>query len=69
MRIAVKPTPSLARELDTVNAAGQQTVIKVDGRHDPCIVLRVLPVVEAMAAMVLLDAMLLRSAGADFAND
>jgi chorismate synthase len=69
MRVAVKPTPSLARELDTVNAAGQQTAIKVEGRHDPCIVLRVLPVVEAMAAMVLLDAMLLRSAGADFANE
>jgi chorismate synthase len=62
MRVAVKPTPSLARELATVTAAGEPSTVLTKGRHDPCLLPRVLPVVEAMAAMVILDAMLLRKA-------
>ena len=56
-RVAVKPTPSIALEQNTVNAAAVQNAkIKVSGRHDPCIVYRALPVVEAVGALVLLDA-------------
>ena len=59
-RAAVKPTPTIARPLRTVDDTGKETIITATGRHDPSIVLRVRPVVEAMAAMVVLDALLLR---------
>ena len=55
MRIAVKPTPSIAIEQKTVNAAMENTEIIVRGRHDPCIAIRAVPVVEAMTALVLAD--------------
>ncbi|MDR1389247.1 MAG: chorismate synthase [Treponema sp.] len=57
-RAAFKPTPSISAEQETVgkNGAGQRLVIK--GRHDLCIVPRVLPVVEAMAALVCADLLL-----------
>jgi len=58
MRIALKPTPTLPRALTTVNRNAEAAVIKAHGRHDPCIALRAVPVVEAMTCMVILDAML-----------
>jgi len=59
-RVAVKPTPSIAKEQDTVDLETNQTVkITVKGRHDPCIVPRALPVVEAVTAIALLDLWLL----------
>lgn len=55
-RVAMKPTPSIAREQDTVNL---QTMtndhLSIHGRHDPCIVVRAVPVVEAAAAVAALD--------------
>lgn len=58
-RVAVKPTPSIAKEQDTINYfTGENAKIKVKGRHDPCIVPRVLPCLEAAAAIVILDYML-----------
>ena len=57
--IAVKPTPSIAREQHTVNKNGEEQTIAITGRHDPCIVPRIIPVVEAMAAIVLADFALL----------
>lgn len=54
-RIAVKPTPSIAKTQQTVGADGKPAAIQVHGRHDPCIVPRVVPVVEAMTALVLAD--------------
>lgn len=58
-RVAVKPTPSIAKEQDTINYfTGENAKIKVKGRHDPCIVPRVLPCLEAAAAIVVLDYML-----------
>jgi len=60
-RVAVKPTPSIARELHTVTDDHRPTTVKTTGRHDPAILLRIPPVVEAMAAMTLLDARLMRS--------
>lgn len=61
MRVAVKPTPSIARELGALTDTGQIVAHSTKGRHDPCILPRVLPVVEAMAALTLLDAMLMSS--------
>ncbi len=58
MRIAFKPTATIMRKLETINDRGLPTVLKAKGRHDPCIVPRAVPVVEAMAAMVIFDAIL-----------
>ncbi|MBQ8184738.1 MAG: chorismate synthase [Lachnospiraceae bacterium] len=57
-RVAVKPTPSISREQQTVNKAGEEIRVQVKGRHDPIIVPRAVVVVEAMAALVLTDALL-----------
>jgi chorismate synthase len=58
VRIAVKPTPSIAKVQQTRDVHGKEVAITVGGRHDPCIVPRILPVAEAMLALVLIDAML-----------
>lgn len=62
-RIAVKPTPSISLPQKTVDSAGKRTGIEVTGRHDPCICPRIVPVVEAMTAVVLLDVLLCSRAG------
>lgn len=50
--VAIRPTPSISREQDTVNlATGENTKLVINGRHDPCIVHRALPVIEAAAAL------------------
>lgn len=54
-RVPVKPTSSIAREQRTVNRTGEETVIRTEGRHDACICPRIVPVVEAMACLVLED--------------
>lgn len=55
-RVAVKPTPSIARPQRTVDlAAMEETELSIHGRHDPCIAHRAVPVVEAVTAAVLLD--------------
>lgn len=56
MRVAVKPTASIATQQDTITVDGGPCAVEVKGRHDPCIVVRAVPVVENMAAFVLLDA-------------
>jgi chorismate synthase len=58
VRIAVKPTPSIALPQKTRNTAGEECGISIRGRHDPCIVPRIIPVAEAMLALVLIDALL-----------
>ncbi|ABS56081.1 Chorismate synthase [Methanoregula boonei 6A8] len=58
VRIAVKPTPSIAKVQHTRDIHGNATTITIGGRHDPCIVPRILPVAEAMLALVLIDAVL-----------
>jgi len=55
VRIAVKPTPSIAMPQKTVDIRGNDADISVKGRHDPCIVPRILPVAESMLALVLID--------------
>ena len=50
--VAIRPTPSISREQDTVNlASGEDAKLVIEGRHDPCIVQRALPVIEAAAAL------------------
>lgn len=57
-RVAVKPTPSIAQEQRTVNLQTMEnTTLSVKGRHDPCIVPRAVPVVEAAAAIALMNLM------------
>ena len=58
-RCAVKPTASLAQPQKTVNRDGEPADISTPGRHDPCLVPRMVPVVEAMTAIVLADLLLL----------
>ena len=55
-RVAIKPTPSIAKEQRTVNLETMTTdTVSVTGRHDPCIVPRAVAVVEAMAAIAIMD--------------
>ena len=61
LRIAVKPTSSIAKPQTTVDLTGKTRPIETHGRHDPCIVPRIIPVIEAMAALVLLDCMEIQS--------
>jgi chorismate synthase len=59
MRVAVKPTPSIAKEQLTVNLRSMEDAkIKVKGRHDPCVVPKAVPVVESTVATVLVDHMI-----------
>ena len=58
MRVAIKPTPSIASPQHTVNKSGEDIDIEIHGRHDPIIVPRAVVVVEAMAAITVLDALL-----------
>ena len=57
-RAAVKPTPSIAATQHTVNKSGEDIDITIKGRHDPIIVPRAVVVVETMAAITILDALL-----------
>ena len=61
-RVAFKPVATLLMEQDTVTLDGQSTTLHARGRHDPCVLPRAVPVVEAMAAMVILDHYLLNRA-------
>ncbi len=56
MRVAVKPTASIAKLQDTIGIDGENHAISVGGRHDPCIVPRAVPVIENMCALTILDA-------------
>jgi len=58
VRIAVKPTPSIASPQKTLDIEGRETEILIQGRHDPCIVPRIAPVAESMLALVLMDSLL-----------
>lgn len=55
MRIALKPVPTLMRDVPTVDRDGNPLTLHARGRHDVCVLSRALPIVEAMAALVLLD--------------
>ncbi len=55
VRAAVKPTPSIGKTQQTIDQQGQPTTLSIRGRHDPCIVPRLVPVAEAMVALTLVD--------------
>jgi chorismate synthase len=55
VRVAFKPTATILREQETVDVDGKGTTIKARGRHDPCVLPRAVPMVEAMTALVLAD--------------
>lgn len=58
-RCAFKPVATLLKPIDTVTDEGKETVLQARGRHDPCVLPRAVPIVEAMAAMTILDYYLL----------
>lgn len=58
-RVLFKPVATQLREQPTVDKEGNEVVLQVKGRHDPCVLPRAVPVVESMAAMVILDAYLI----------
>ena len=55
IKAAVKPTPSIYQEQKTSKKDGSNTKLKIKGRHDPCILPRIIPVMESMTALVILD--------------
>ncbi len=60
MRMAFKPVPTLMREVPTVDCDGNPVTLQPRGRHDVCVVPRAVPIVEAMAALVILDNYLMK---------
>ncbi len=60
-RVAVKPTSSIRKSQETTDVRGNKKTISVEGRHDPCICPRVVPVVESMIALVLADHLMRQS--------
>jgi chorismate synthase len=54
-RVAFKPTATILRPQATVNEAGEQVELAARGRHDPCVLPRAVPIVEAMAMLVICD--------------
>ncbi len=55
-RCPVKPTPSISQQQQAMNALGELETIEIKGRHDPCICPRIIPVIESMTALTILDA-------------
>lgn len=60
LRAAFKPVSTLMRDIPTIDTGGNPIILKGKGRHDPCVVPRAIPIVEAMAALVLADHLLRR---------
>ena len=54
-RVAFKPVATIMQDQDSVNEAGEAITVSGKGRHDPCVVPRAVPIVEAMAALVITD--------------
>jgi chorismate synthase len=54
-RVAFKPTSTIMRDQESVDSTGTAVVVEGKGRHDPCVVPRAVPIVEAMAALVMAD--------------
>jgi len=61
-RVAFKPPATIGRAQSTVTFSGESAVLAAKGRHDPCVVPRAVPIVEAMAALVLMDSVLRQAA-------
>lgn len=68
MRIAVKPPSSITKKQITVDISGKPVELEIKGRHDPCICPRIVPVAEAMVALVLIDHILMQERIAEFTD-
>ncbi len=68
MRIAVKPPSSIGIKQTTVDFSGKPVELEIKGRHDPCICPRIVPVAEAMVALVLIDHILLQERISEFTD-
>lgn len=66
LRVAFKPTPTISREVTTVDTDGREAILKCGGRHDPCVAVRGVQVVRAMVELTILDAYLLYRASSSF---
>lgn len=66
LRVAFKPTATIRKEQKTVTQAGEETLLAAKGRHDPCVLPRAVPMVEAMVALVLVDHLLRQHAQCDW---
>ena len=53
--VAFKPVATIMKDQESIDSKGKKTTVKGKGRHDPCVVPRAVPIVEAMAALVILD--------------
>jgi chorismate synthase len=60
IRAAFRPPASISLPQESVNASGEPVTVEVRGRHDPCIVPRAIPVLEAMTALVIADSLLVQ---------
>ena len=60
-KVAFKPVATLLIDQESIDAEGNKVIIKGKGRHDPCVVPRAVPIVEAMAALVIIDHMMLNN--------
>jgi chorismate synthase len=65
-RVAFKSVATILMEQETVTMNGEDTILKARGRHDPCVLPRAVPIVEAMAAITLLDHLLLHNCRKDY---
>jgi len=54
-RVAFKPVSTIRKAQKTVNKDGQEVILEATGRHDPCVLPRAIPIIEAMAALVIMD--------------
>lgn len=68
-RVAFKPTSTIAQPQETINQLGESISLQAAGRHDPCVVPRAVPIVEAMAALVVADHLLAAKAYANLWNE
>jgi chorismate synthase len=62
IRAALRPPASISKSQKTIDTSGKSVTISVEGRHDPCVVPRAVPVLEAMTALVLADCLLVQDA-------
>lgn len=69
LRVAFKPTSTIGQEQNTVTRDGVTTKIRGKGRHDPCVLPRAVPMVEAMVALTLVDALMQQKAQCELFND
>jgi chorismate synthase len=58
-RVAFKPVATIMKDQPSIDRQGETTTVKGKGRHDPCVVPRAVPIVDAMSALVLADCLLM----------